>query len=99
MKEGSTRMETKLEDLSSRVRRLETREEQQQARHGRLPSQPEQAKMVNALPEEANDETNLDSSLFVDIVQVKEEGLNAVTGTALNVEQLATKGEKKKVIR
>ena len=46
MKEGSNRVESKLEDLSSRVRRLEAKEEQTQARQGWLPSQPEPAKTV-----------------------------------------------------
>ena len=77
MKEGSTRVESKLEYLSSKVRRLEAKEEQLQARQGRLPSQPEPAKTVQILQRGNQAEVNSNSTAFVDVVQLVQEDVAA----------------------
>ena len=70
MKEGSNRVESKLEDLSSRVRILEAKEEQTQVRQGRLPSQPEPAKAVTLMQRGNPSEVNLNNNAFVGVVHV-----------------------------
>ena len=63
-------MESKLEDLSSRVRRLEVKEEQAQARQGRIPSQPEPAKVVTILQRGNPSEVTSNNHAFVGVVHV-----------------------------
>ena len=70
MKEGSNRVESKLEDLSSRVRRLEAKEEQNQARQGRIPSQQEPAKEVTLMQICNPSEVNPNNNAFVGVVHV-----------------------------
>jgi len=65
VKEGSNRVESKLEDLSNRVRRLEAKEEQAQARQGRIPSQPEPAKAVTIMQR-----GNPNKNAFVGVIHV-----------------------------
>ena len=63
-------METKFEDLSSRVKRLEAKEEQSQARQGRIPSQPEPAKAVTILQRGNPSEINYITHAFVGAISV-----------------------------
>ena len=70
MHEGSSRVEARLEDLTSRVKRLESKEEQDQARQGRLASQPESAKSVTILQRGKDVDTNANKSSFVGVVNV-----------------------------
>ena len=70
MKEGSNRVESKLEDLSSRVRRLEAKEEQAQARQGRILSQPDSTKFLTLLQRGNPSEVNPNNNAFVGVVHV-----------------------------
>ena len=70
LKEGHNRIETKFEDLSSRVKRLEAKEEQSQARQGRIPSQPEPAKAVTVLQRGNPSEINYITHAFVGAISV-----------------------------
>ena len=70
LKEGHNRIESKFEDLTSRVKRLEAKEEQSQARQGRIPSQPEPAKAVTILQRGNSSEINYITHAFVGATSV-----------------------------